>query len=148
MDRILSQQLEGIATQAEDMERLGALAASLATAGMCFALVGDLGAGKTHWTKGFANGMSSDAQATSPTFGLVHEYRGGRLPIFHFDFYRLQSEDELIALGWDDYVDQEGIIIAEWAGKFPDLLPPQTHWLHFTVQADGSRCIILQHAEN
>jgi tRNA threonylcarbamoyladenosine biosynthesis protein TsaE len=106
---------------------------------MVIALVGDLGAGKTHWTKGFVAGLASRAEVTSPTFGLVHEYADGRLPVFHFDFYRLGSAAELLALGWDEILEQDGIVIAEWADKFPEILPADARWLRFTVAADGSR---------
>jgi tRNA threonylcarbamoyladenosine biosynthesis protein TsaE len=133
--------MHGHAATPEAMESLGRAAAALAKPGTHIALVGDLGAGKTHWTKGFVAGIGSSATVTSPTFGLVHEYHGGRLPVFHFDFYRLKSAEELIALGWDDYLDQDGIVIAEWAGKFPELLPSNTHWLHFTLEEDGSRSV-------
>ena len=123
------------------MENLGRTASAAAGAGTVIALVGGLGAGKTHWTKGFVAGMGSTAAVTSPTFGLVHEYSGGRLPLFHFDFYRLESAAELIALGWDEYLEQGGVIIAEWGDQFPELLPPDTIWLHFTTETDGSRSI-------
>ena len=123
------------------MEDLGRSASFLAGAGTVIALVGGLGAGKTHWTKGFVAGMGSTAEVTSPTFGLVHEYFGGRLPVFHLDFYRLESSAELIGLGWDELLDQDGVIIAEWGDKFPELLPPETRWLHFTVESDGRRSL-------
>lgn len=125
------------------MEDLGRAAAATVRAGTVIALVGNLGAGKTHWTKGFAAALGSLEDVTSPTFGLVHEYPGGRLPIFHLDFYRLESEAELIALGWDEYLDQDGVIIAEWGDKFPEVLPPDTIWLHFTIEPDGSRTVRL-----
>ena len=123
------------------MENLGRAASVAAGQGAVIALVGGLGAGKTHWTKGFVAGMGSTVEVTSPTFGLVHEYSGGRLPVFHFDFYRLESAAELIALGWDEYLEQGGVVIAEWGDKFPELLPPDTLWLHFTTEADGSRMV-------
>ncbi|MBK1882864.1 tRNA (adenosine(37)-N6)-threonylcarbamoyltransferase complex ATPase subunit type 1 TsaE [Luteolibacter pohnpeiensis] len=123
------------------MVEIGRNAAENATPGSIFALVGDLGAGKTHWTKGFAAGLGSPAVVTSPTFSLVHEYDGARLPLFHFDFYRLESAEELIALGWDEYLDAGGVIIAEWADKFPELLPSTTRWLRFSVEPDQSRSI-------
>ncbi len=123
------------------MENLGRAAADEAGPGSVIALVGGLGAGKTHWTKGFVAGTGSKAEVTSPTFGLVHEYPGGRLPVFHLDFYRLESAAELIALGWDEYLDQDGVIIAEWGDKFPELLPPETTWLRFTVEPDGTRTV-------
>jgi len=125
----------------EAMEALGREAADLARPGSVIALVGGLGAGKTHWTKGFVAGIGSASDVTSPTFGLLHEYPGGRLPVFHLDFYRLESAAELIALGWDELLDQGGVIIAEWGDKFPELLPPETIWLHFTVPAVGLRSV-------
>ncbi len=123
------------------MEALGRAAAVQSGPGTVIALVGGLGAGKTHWTKGFVAAAGSAAQVTSPTFGLVHEYAGGRFPIFHLDFYRLDSEDELIALGWDEMLEQDGVVIAEWGDKFPEALPHDAVWLHFTVEPDGSRTI-------
>lgn len=125
----------------EEMMELGAAAARIAKAGEVIALVGDLGAGKTHWVKGFVAGMGSTAEVTSPTFGLVHEYRGGRLPVSHFDFYRLESAEELIALGWDEYLESGGVVVAEWADKFPSVMPKETQWFYFTLNADGSRTV-------
>lgn len=133
--------MEQRAESPEAMEALGRAAAADAHPGRVVALVGGLGAGKTHWTKGFVAGLASRADVTSPTFGLVHEYADGKLPVFHFDFYRLGSAAELIALGWDEILEQDGVIIAEWADKFPELLPPETLWLHFSVEMDGSRLI-------
>lgn len=125
----------------EAMIDLGNAAGAAARPGTVIALVGGLGAGKTHWTKGFVAAMGSSAEVTSPTFGLVHEYPGGRLPVFHLDFYRLESAGELIALGWDELLEQDGVIIAEWGDKFPEMLPPDTRWLHFSVEGDGSRIL-------
>ena len=105
------------------MEALGRDAAVAARPGMVIALVGGLGAGKTHWTKGFVAGLGSPAEVTSPTFGLVHEYPGGRFPVVHMDFYRMQSGHELLALGWDEYLDSGAVVVAEWADRFPALLP-------------------------
>lgn len=125
----------------EEMMKLGAAAARLATAGSVIGLVGDLGAGKTHWVKGFVAEMGCAAEVTSPTFGLVHEYRGGRMPMSHFDFYRLESAEELIALGWDEYLEAGGVVVAEWANKFPSIMPPETQWYYFKIDADGSRVV-------
>lgn len=133
--------MQGRATSPEAMEILGREAANQAKAGLVIALIGDLGAGKTHWTKGFVAGLGSTSSVTSPTFGLIHEYSGGRLPVYHLDFYRLNSAEELIALGWDELLDQNGIIIAEWGNKFPEIFPPDTILLNFTVEKDGSRTI-------
>ena len=123
------------------MMDLGAQFADQAYPGSVFALIGDLGAGKTHWTKGFVHAIGSTADVTSPTFGLLHEYPGGRLLVHHLDFYRIQSAAELIALGWDELLDQDAILIAEWADRFPSLFPPQTRWLHFSISDNGTRIL-------
>ncbi len=97
-------------------------------------LVGDLGAGKTHFVKGLAMGVGSDAPVTSPTFTLVHEYVDGRVPLFHVDFYRIDAEEELLEIGWDEYVEvRGGIVVAEWADKFPRLMPDGAEWWRFDI---------------
>ncbi len=116
------------------------LADSLAE-GDVVALCGTLGAGKTQITRGIVAGMNSEADVTSPTFTLVHEYRDGRLPVFHFDFYRMESAAEVIGIGWDDILAEPGVVIVEWADLFPDLLPPHTRWFQIDIQPDGSRLI-------
>ncbi len=132
--------MERVVRDEAEMEALGeSLAAAAAAAGTVFALVGGLGAGKTRLAKGLARGAGYPGEVTSPTFALVHEYRGGRLPLFHFDLYRLKSADELLAIGWDEFLDEPGILIVEWADLFPELLPPDTRWLRFEVLADGGR---------
>lgn len=110
--------------------------------GSWIALNGPLGAGKTHFVKGIAAGLDSPDEVTSPTFGLVREYRGGRLPLFHFDFYRIESIGELLRLGWDDYADEAGAMVVEWADRFPELFPEETRWFDLIPQADGSRDVL------
>jgi len=114
------------------------LAPTLA-AGDLIALCGNLGAGKTQITRGIVAGMESKAAVTSPTFTLVHEYLDGRLPVFHFDFYRMESAAEVIGIGWDEFLTEPGVIIVEWADMFPDLMPPNTLWFHIEALPDGSR---------
>jgi len=126
-----------------EMMEVGRLSGLDACAGSAWSLSGDLGAGKTHWTKGFVSGVGSPDEVTSPTFGLVHEYHGGRVPVFHFDFYRLQSAEELIALGWDEYLERGGIVVAEWGERFPEVFPPGTRQLRITAAADGAREVAL-----
>jgi tRNA threonylcarbamoyladenosine biosynthesis protein TsaE len=109
--------------------------------GDVLALCGELGAGKTHFVKGVAAGLGTEAEITSPTFTLIHEYTGGRLPLYHFDFYRLEDEDEALKIGLDEYLDGDGVCIIEWADKFPGLLPAHTRWLRFTHRPDGGRAI-------
>ena len=112
--------------------------------GETLALVGDLGAGKTHFCKGLVAGLESDELVTSPTFSLVNEYRNGRLPVFHFDFYRMESINELESIGWEEYLDEDGILLVEWADKFPESLPGETVWYRFAINKDQSRTIAIE----
>ncbi|MBL9152676.1 MAG: tRNA (adenosine(37)-N6)-threonylcarbamoyltransferase complex ATPase subunit type 1 TsaE [Verrucomicrobiales bacterium] len=112
--------------------------------GDVLALVGPLGAGKTHFSKGIVAGLGGRPDGvTSPTFTLVHEYAAGcRLPVYHFDFYRLESAGELSAIGWEDYLDEAaGVMLVEWADKFPEMLPPHARWWRFAIADDGSRLV-------
>ena len=118
---------------------LGRAEATHCGAGAVVALCGELGAGKTHFAKGLAAGLGVTAEVTSPTFTLIHEYAGGGLPVYHFDFYRLESAAEALALGLDDYLAGTGVSVIEWADKFPGLLPAGTRWFRFTHGVDGTR---------
>jgi len=131
-----------IINSAEAMMELGKEFAIKAKAGDVFGLVGTLGAGKTHWTKGFMGFMQPGADVSSPTFAVVNEYRGGLHTVFHFDFYRLKSQEELLALGWDEYLDEGAVTICEWADLFPDLMPDHTTWLEISHLPDGSRNVV------
>jgi tRNA threonylcarbamoyladenosine biosynthesis protein TsaE len=122
-----------------DTFELGRQFAARVRAGDVVALDGDLGAGKTQFVKGLAAGLEHTGEVTSPTFTLVHEYTGGRLPLYHFDFYRLESESEVLRIGLDDYLEAGGVAAIEWAGKFPALLPRGTHWLRFRAGAGDER---------
>lgn len=105
--------------------------------GEVLALVGDLGAGKTTLTRGLVSGLGGEAEVTSPTFALVQEYRGGRLAVFHFDFYRVEEAEELLDLGWDDYLEREGVVIVEWPHRHTELLPSHTRWFRLSHHPDG-----------
>lgn len=107
------------------------------------ALSGDLGAGKTHFCKGVVAGLGCGDDVTSPTFSLVREYRGGRLPVFHFDFYRLDSPAEVLAIDWEEYVENDGILLVEWAEKFLDLLPEGTIRIRIGIRDDGGRELVV-----
>ncbi len=124
-----------------EMIAAGVEFASGLRAGDVVALTGGLGAGKTHFSKGIVAGLEAEDEVTSPTFSLVQEYVSGRLPVYHFDFYRLDSGAELISLGWDDYLDEGGVIIAEWADKFSALLPQTAIWIELTINNDGSHTV-------
>jgi len=117
----------------------GAALAAQLKPGDVIALTGGLGAGKTHFTIGLAGELGGNDEVTSPTFTLVHEYRSGRLPVFHFDFYRMESPEEVTAIGWDEYLEAGGVCVVEWADKFPDLLPPGTQWWSLEVEGTGRR---------
>lgn len=104
-------------------------------------LSGDLGAGKTHFVKGLLQGLGSAEEATSPTFTLVHEYRGGRLPLFHFDFYRLTQAAELAEIGFDDYLEEGGVAVIEWAERFAQVLPERTRWIRLEITGTSERTI-------
>ena len=121
----------------------GRALAAAARPGEVWALVGDLGAGKTHFVQGIVAGVGAPVAATSPTFALIHEYTGGRLPVFHFDFYRLEKAAEALALGLEEYLDGDGLTVIEWADKFPALLPPGTRWFRFEI-LDGDRRRIVE----
>jgi tRNA threonylcarbamoyladenosine biosynthesis protein TsaE len=111
--------------------------------GSVIALVGDLGAGKTHFVKGLAAGLGHAEEVTSPTFTLLHEYAGGRLPLYHFDFYRLDSEDEALRMGLDDYLEATGVCVVEWGDKFRSLLPRGTQWIELRAGPDDTREILF-----
>ncbi len=105
-------------------------------------LIGDLGAGKTEFVKGLALGLGIDTEVTSPTFTILHEYRGGRLALFHMDFYRLREERELDEIGFDEYLRGGGICAIEWGDKFPSRLPPDSIKVFFRIGEDDRREIV------
>ena len=120
-----------------DLFNCGAEFAQTLRSGDVVALVGGLGMGKTHLTKGLVAGLGCQEVVTSPTFALLQEYSGGRLPVFHFDLYRLECEDEVLRLGWDDYLAEDGIVVVEWADLFADLIPQGATWLEIKSQDEG-----------
>ena len=130
-----------ISNSAEETVAAGRSYALHACRGDVFALAGDLGAGKTQFVKGFVAGLGSSAEVTSPTFVLVHEYEGGRLPVYHFDFYRLDRSEAVLQLGFDDYVFGEGVSLIEWADRHTDLIPTEAKWLSFELTGENTRVI-------
>ena len=109
------------ASEAET-EALGEALGRTLSPGAVVAFTGDLGAGKTAFTRGLARGLGIGERVTSPTFTIVNEYEGGRLPLFHFDMYRLGSSDELFDIGWEDYLRRGGVCAVEWSEKVSDAL--------------------------
>ena len=107
--------MEYITNSPAETEAVGAALARVLQPGTVIAYRGDLGAGKTAFTRGLAKGLGVTERVTSPTYTIVNEYLGGRCPLFHFDMYRLGSEDELFDIGWEDYLDRGGICAVEWS---------------------------------
>ena len=105
-----------------ETEALGQRLAERLQHGDVIAYTGDLGAGKTAFTRGLARGLGITERITSPTFTIVNEYQGGRLPLFHFDMYRLGSSDELYEIGWEDYLARGGVCAVEWSEIVADAL--------------------------
>jgi tRNA threonylcarbamoyladenosine biosynthesis protein TsaE len=117
-----------------DTERLGAALARVLPPGTVVGLIGTLGAGKTRLVQAVAAALGvPSGNVTSPTFVLVNEYRGGRIPVYHFDTYRLKDEDEFLALGPEEYFDSDGLTFVEWADRVAELLPKER--IEITMEA-------------
>ena len=114
--------MEFLTNSPEETEKLGEKLAKQLKPGTVLAYRGDLGAGKTAFTRGLARGLGITDRVTSPTFTIVNEYEGGRLPLFHFDMYRLSSSDELYDIGWEDYLARGGVCAVEWSEIVSDAL--------------------------
>jgi len=124
-------------SETETIEEGRKLAENL-KAGSVVALYGDLGAGKTAFTRGVAAGLGIDDSVSSPTFTIVNEYLGS-IPLFHFDMYRLNNENELFDIGWDDYLERGGICVVEWSERVPGAFPPDTVVVKLKYLDDNSR---------
>ena len=111
---------------------LGRRMGEVARPGEVYALSGNLGSGKTVFAQGFARGLGIEEAVTSPTFTLLRLYKGGRLPLCHMDAYRLEQEDELLAVGGHEYFGGPGVCLVEWPEQVEGLLPPDARWLFWT----------------
>ena len=114
--------MEFVTHSREETEALGARLADALDGGRVVAFTGDLGAGKTAFVSGMARALGVEERVTSPTFTIVNEYEGGRLPLFHFDMYRLGSSEELFGIGWEDYLARGGVCAVEWSENVEDAL--------------------------
>ena len=130
-----------ISNSPAETEAIGRQLAEEIGVGSVLALKGDLGSGKTVFVKGLVAGLASRADVTSPTFTIVHEYRGGRLPVYHFDFFRLEERESVARLGLDDYFFGDGVSVIEWADRFPELIPHQARWISFEIKSENQRAI-------
>ncbi len=134
------------ASEAET-EALGEALGRTLSPGAVVAFTGDLGAGKTAFTRGLARGLDIGERVTSPTFTIVNEYEGGRLPLFHFDMYRLGSADELFDIGWEDYLARGGVCAVEWSENVVEAL--EADCLRVDIRRgehDGQRVISIRNA--
>lgn len=111
--------------------------------GSVIALYGDLGAGKTAFVRGLAEGLGLSARVSSPTFTIVNEYLGDT-PLFHFDMYRLSDADELFEIGWEDYLRRGGICAVEWSENVPGAFPPETIYVKIEKTGETGRKIIIE----
>ena len=123
-----------------ETEAAGARLGEALTPGCVVALFGGLGAGKTAFVRGLASGLGVSARVSSPTFTIVNEYPGP-VPLFHFDMYRLVSEDELFDIGWDDYLVRGGVCAVEWSEKVPGAFPQDAVYVEIEKAGDDSRRI-------
>ena len=114
--------MEFITHNPEQTEEIGVALGKILKAGTILAYEGDLGAGKTAFTRGLARGLGAKDMVTSPTYTIVNEYLSGRLPLFHFDMYRLASSDDLWDIGWEDYLDRGGVCAVEWSENAADAM--------------------------
>ena len=126
--------MEFITNSPEQTEAVGAALGNILKPGTILAYRGDLGAGKTAFTRGLARGLGYNEPVTSPTYTIVNEYLGGRLPLFHFDMYRLASSDDLWDIGWDDYLERGGICAVEWSENVEDAME---NAIYITIHKTG-----------
>ena len=136
-----------ITTSPAETEAVGAALAKILTPGTILAYRGDLGAGKTAFTRGLAKGLGCTDMVTSPTYTIVNEHLSGRLPLFHFDMYRLASSDDLWDIGWDDYLDRGGVCAVEWSENVRDAME---NAIFVTIEKTGedTRRITVEGGEN
>ncbi|MGG7164561.1 tRNA (adenosine(37)-N6)-threonylcarbamoyltransferase complex ATPase subunit type 1 TsaE [Clostridium ihumii] len=144
--------MEFIVNTVEETEKLGIQLGKLCKSGDVICLVGDLGTGKTHLTKGIALGLGIEENITSPTFNIVNEYDTGRLKFYHFDVYRVNDPDEIAAIGFDEYIFGDGVSVIEWSNYIEELIPDENLTIYLekipqlgssfrkvTIKYDGTR---------
>ena len=138
--------MEFLTNSPEETERVGARLGEILPPGTVIAYEGDLGAGKTAFTRGLARGLGYRDPVTSPTYTIVNEYLGGRSPLFHFDMYRLSSCDDLWDIGWEDYLERGGICAVEWSENVADALEGAIR-IRIEKTGDESRRITIEGGE-
>lgn len=134
---------EFITNREAETEKLGEKLARHLTGGEVIAFTGDLGAGKTCFTRGLARGLGFKGSVTSPTFAIINEYSGGRLNLYHFDMYRVTGWEDLYSTGYFDYLDAGGVIAAEWSENITSALPQNTIYVSIEKICDEARKITI-----
>lgn len=130
----------------EQTKEIGYKLGQLLTPKSVVCLIGDLGAGKTTMTQSLAKALEVDDYITSPTFNIVNEYEG-RMPLYHFDVYRIGSSDEMYDIGFDEYIDGEGVCIIEWANLIEDILPNEYLYIEMNYKETGREMILAPKGE-
>ena len=139
---------EFITHSPQETRALGGRLANALWAGSVVAFTGDLGAGKTAFVSGMAEALGVEERVTSPTFTIVNEYEGGRLPLFHFDMYRLGDADELFHIGWEDYLARGGICAVEWSENVEEAIEDDAVRVDISRGEDeNSRIITIEGVE-
>lgn len=128
-----------ISNSPEETEELGVRLAKKLSGGEVVAFKGGLGMGKTCFTRGLAKGLGFNGEVTSPTFALINEYIGGRLPLYHFDMYRISGWEDLYSTGFFEYLEEGGVIAAEWSENIENALPQNTVTVSFGRIDDNTR---------
>ena len=135
--------MQFITKSPEETERLGERLGKMLRGGEVIAYLGDLGAGKTAFTRGLARGLGISMRVTSPTYTIVNEYTGGRLPLFHFDMYRLGSAEELFDIGWEDYLARDGVCAVEWSENVQEAMQGAIT-VRMEKRSENTRCIRIE----
>ncbi len=133
-----------ITNSAAETRELGKRLAEKLEAGDVILLEGDLGAGKSEFARGTAAGLGVQETVTSPSFTILNVYESGRLPLYHFDWYRLESSEELYELGMDEYLGGNGIALVEWPEQCPDAVPEDCLRIRITATGENSRRIVAE----
>ena len=135
-----------ISKSPEETENIGKALGEKIKNGVVIAFKGGLGMGKTCFTRGLAKGLGSNDTVTSPTFALINEYLSGRLPIYHFDMYRISGWEDLYSTGFFDYIEQGGVLACEWSENIENALPENTIFVEFERIDDLTRQITIKEA--
>lgn len=131
----------------EETEQIAENFAKSLVGGTVVAFRGDLGLGKTCFTRGLAKGLGYNGEVTSPTFALINEYLGGRIPLYHFDMYRISSWEELYSSGYFEYIEENGIVACEWSENIENALPQNTVYVVIEAIGENSRKITFMNKE-